>query len=176
MKKVGHIIRESVSQNIKDRIGKRSNLFLISYTRVSSAKMDNFRKILRRAGANVYVSRNSIARRTLKDLNFEQLAEKINGQTAFVWSDKDSVEVSKALVKFAKDCDGVVVQGGLLDGNFLANTDVQRLSDLPSREILLTMLLGTLQSPLVKLVGVLNGKTMELIYLLKQLSEQKGGK
>ena len=69
----------------------------------------------------------------------------------------------------------VCIAGGLLEGKELNKNDVKKLSDLPSREVLLSMLLSTIQSPLTRLAGALNAKTRDLISVLKQLSEKKGG-
>ncbi|MFA5060394.1 MAG: 50S ribosomal protein L10 [Candidatus Omnitrophota bacterium] len=175
-KKVGKLFRETMAGLIKEGLEKRSSTFVVNYSRVSSSKMDDFRKNLHRVGADLYVSRNSIARRALKELKFDTLADKLDGQTAFIWSDADSVEVSKALVKFSKSCEGILLRGGLLEGKMLGQDDVKRLSDLPSRIVLLTMVASTLQAPLNRLAGALTGKTRDLLYLLKQISEQKGGK
>ncbi len=178
MMKAGTIYRESISKFLKDNVQNRSSVFVISYTKVSSLQMDTLRKTLKKVGAKVYVSKNSVAQRTLKDLQFEPLAQKISGQTAFVLSDVDSVEISKALTKFSKECGGVLIQGGLLQGKVLNVSDVKRLSNLPSREALLSQLLGVIQSPLVGFMSALNNKTQDLLSVLKQLSEQKekGGK
>ena len=94
---------------------------------------------------------------------------------AFVWSQADAVEVAKALVKFAKECENIKIRGGLLDGKILEKDQIIQLSELPSRQVLLTMLLSTIQSPLTRLAGALSGKTQELLSILKQLSEKKGG-
>lgn len=173
--KVGQIYRQGIGRHIKTNIESKGNIFLVSYSKVSSMQMDNLRKAIRRAGGKLYVTRNRIAQRTLGDLKFEQLAERFKGQMAFVWCEADSVEISKALTKFAKECEGVKVKGGLLDGKILEEKDVKRLSDLPSREVLLTMLLGAMQAPLSGFVGALTSKQQELLSILKQLSE-KGGK
>ena len=173
MSKVGKLYRESIATFIKEGVKEKGDLFLVSYTKISSIQMDTLRKTLRKTGAKLYVAKNTIAKRTLKDLQFDRLSDWINGQTAFIWSGTDSVEVSKTLTKFAKEYQGLLLKGGLLDGKILEAADVKRLSDLPSREVLLTKLLGSMQSPIVGLLGALNGKTRELIYLLKQLSEQK---
>lgn len=173
--KIGRIIRERMAEEIKQCVESRGNTFVISYSGVNGFQMNQFRKNLEKIGSQVFVSRNTIAQLALKELSYEKLAEKISGQTAFIWSDADSVEISKILIKFGKEREGVVVQGGILDGNFIGADEVKRLADLPSREILLTMLAATIQSPLTRLASALNGKTRELIYLLKQLSEQKGG-
>ena len=175
MKKVGQLYREDLSNRIKEAIDHNSNVFLVSYSSLSGAQLNDFRKSLKKAGADVFVSKNSIARITLKNLKHDKLAERIKGQTALVWSSADSVQVSKILIKFAKDSENIKLQGGLLEGKILEQDDIKKLSDLPSREVLLSMLLGTIQAPLTRLAGALNAKTRDLLSILKQLSEKRGG-
>ncbi len=176
MKRVGRLFRENLVSQVKEGLEKRNNVFMVSYSRVSGPQMNTLRKGLKSAGAHFYISRNSMAELALKSLNREKLSSKINGQTAFVFSDADSLEVSKVLIKFTKECDGLIIQGGLLEGALLEKSDVERLAELPSRTVLLTMLLRTLNTPVTRLARALNAKTRDLLSILKQLSEQKGGK
>lgn len=176
MKKVGQLIRENIAEKIRHNVAEHSTTFLVSYSKMSSPKMNNFRKALSATGAKVYVAKNRIAKKTLTAMKFDDMSSKITQQIAFVWSDSDSVEVAKVLVKLVKDLEGLSIQGGVLDGKAVQQADVKRLSDLPSREVLLTMLAQTIQSPLVRLAVALNAKTRDLIYILKQLSEKAGGK
>ena len=175
MKRIGRAFRENLVNRVKDGIGQNGCIFVVSYSQVPASQINDFRKRLKAAGADVYVSKNSIAQIALKDLNQSALAEKITGQMAFVWSQADSAEVAKALVKFAKECENIKIRGGLLDGKILEKDQIVQLSELPSRQVLLTMLLSAIQSPLTRLAGALSGKTQELLSILKQLSEKKGG-
>ncbi len=175
MTKVGTIYREGLAKHIKSSVTSRSSTFVINYSGVSGPQMNTLRKEMKKKGAKVFVSRKSISGIALKELKFDQLADSLNGQTAFIWADSDSSEVSKALVNFAKECKGVSIVGGVLQGAVLHKDDVQVLSDLPSREVLISQLLGVLQAPLSRLAGALNAKTQELLSILSQLSEKKGG-
>ncbi len=175
MKKVGQLIRESIAEKIRHNVQEYAATFLVSYSKISSLKMNHFRKALSAAGAKVYVSKNRVAKKTLTAMQLEEMSSKIDQQTAFVWSNTDSVEVAKVLIKLAKELEGLKIQGGVLDGKAVQQADVKRMSDLPSREVLLTMLAQTIQSPLTRLAGALNAKTRDLIYILKQLSEKSGG-
>jgi large subunit ribosomal protein L10 len=175
-KRVGQIYRETLVNRVKEHADSTGNLFLLSYSRLSTAKITEFRKRLKKANAQMYVSKNAITRLAFGMLEHKDLAQLVDGQTALVWTNGDSVEVSKVIVGFTKECDAIRVRGGLLNGRVLVKDDVVRLSDLPSREVLLAMLLGTIQAPLTRLAGALNGKTRELLSVLKQLSEKKGGK
>lgn len=173
MKRVGRLFREHLVSTVKEGLEKRHHVFMVSYSRVSGPQMNTLRKGLKSVGAHFYISRNSLAELALRSLKQEQLSSKISGQTAFVFSDADSIEVSKVLMKFTKECDGLVIQGGLLEGGLLEKSDVERLSQLPSRTILLTMLLRTLNTPLIRFAQALNAKTRDLLSILKQISEQK---
>ena len=173
---VGRMIRADMVNRLKDGMEKHSSVFVVSYTKLSSGKMDDFRKTLKRAKAKIYVSRNTIARKALKDLSLDKLNDKVSGQMAFIFSDADSAEISKTLTKFVKECEGILVKGGLIQGEILEGKDIARLAALPSKEVLLLTLLQTLQAPLFNLAFILNSKTHDLVSLLKQLSERKTDK
>ena len=175
MKKIGQLYRESLVQQVKKGVSDSDNVFLLSYSRVSGLQMSDLRKDLNRTGASVYVTKNSVIQLALKEIEQEELAGKISGQTALVWGGAASSEVSKILVDFVEQSEHIVVQGGLLQGKLLEQGDIKKLSELPSREVLLSMLLSSIQAPLTHLAGVLNAKTRDLVSVLKQLSEQKGG-
>ena len=104
MKRIGQTFRENLVSRVKDGVGQNGCIFVVSYSQVPASQINDFRKRLKAAGADVYVSKNSIAQIALKDLNQRALAERITGQMAFVWSQADSAEVVKALVKFVKEC------------------------------------------------------------------------
>ena len=175
MKKIGRLYRESLVNQVKAGVTDNDNVFLLSYSQVSGLQMSDLRKSLNQTGASMCVTKNSVIQLALKEIEQEQLAEKISGQTALVWGGADSSVVSKILIDFIEESENVVVQGGLLQGKLLEQGDVKKLSELPSREVLLSMLLSTIQAPLTRLAGVLNAKTRDLVSVLKQLSEQKGG-
>lgn len=175
MERVGKFVRTNLVGNIKDGVEKSTTTFLLTYSQVSSSQMDTLRKKLKKVGARVFVSKNRLARIALKELKQDVLGEKIKGQTAFIWSNADCVPVSKTLVDFIKGREHVLIQGGFLDGAVLSGDDVKRLSELPSREVLLATLLSVMLSPATRFAGVLNAKSRDLLSILKQLSEKKGG-
>jgi large subunit ribosomal protein L10 len=172
--KVGALYRQRMANSVKEGVAKKSSTFVVSYRGISSAQMNTLRKNLKRKKADVLVSKTSVARIALKEAKCEDLAGSIEGQMALILSNSDASEVSKVLVNFAKSYEGFVVKGGVLDGAFLSEDQVKTLSDLPSREVLLASLLGTMSAPLTRFAGALNGKTRDMISILKQKSE-KGG-
>ena len=172
--KVGTLYRQRMASSVKEGVSKKSSTFVVSYRGISSAKMNILRKDLKRKKAQVLVSKTSVVRIALKEAKFEDLAARLEGQMALILSNADASEVSKVLVKFAKDYEGFIVRGGMLDGAFLTEEQVKTLSDLPSREVLLAKFLGTIAAPVSRFASSLNGKTRDMISILKQKSE-KGG-
>ena len=172
--KVGTLYRQRMASSVKEGVSKKTSTFVVSYLGISSAKMNILRKDLKRKKAQVLVSKASVARIALKEAKFEDLAGRIEGQMALILSNADASEVSKVLIKFAKDYEGFIVRGGMLDGAFLTQEQVKTLSDLPSREVLLAKLMGTMSAPMTRFVRALNAKTTDLMSILKQKSE-KGG-
>ena len=172
--KVGTLYRKRMATSVKEGVANKSSAFVVSYRGISSAKMNVLRKDLKRKKAEVLVSKTSVARIAFKESKYESLADCIEGQMALILSDADASEVSKVLVKFAKDWEGFVVRGGVLDGVVLDQAQINTLSSLPSREVLLAKLLGTLSAPVTRFAGALNSKTRDLMSILKQKSE-KGG-
>ena len=122
--KVGTLYRQSMAKSVKEGVANKSSAFVVSCRGISSAKMNVLRKDLKRKKAEVLVSKTSVARIAFKEAQYESLANCLEGQMALVLSDADASEVSKVLVKFAKDCEGFVVRGGVLDGAFLNEEQV----------------------------------------------------
>jgi len=175
MKKVGRLYREALVDYVKKGVTESDNTFILSYSQVSGLQMSDLRKSLKQTGARMCVTKNSVFKLALKEVEQEDLSKKVLGQTALIWGGSDSAEVSKILMDFIKTSENIVVQGGLLQGKILEQADVKKLSELPSREVLLATLLATIQSPLTRFAGALNAKTRDLLSVLKQLGEQKGG-
>ncbi len=173
--RVGELYRQKIAVSVKDGVAKNSSTFVVSFHGISCAKMDSLRKDLKRKKADVLVAKTSVVDIAFKEARYQPLADCLEGQMALVLSNSDASEISKILVKFAKDCEGFVLKGMLLDGNMLDPDTIRTLSTLPSRKVLLAQVLGTMQAPLTRFMGALNAKTRDLCFLLKQLSEKKGG-
>ena len=173
--RVGELYRQKIAACVKDGVAKNSSTFVVSFHGISCAKMDSLRKDLKRKKADVLVAKTSVADIAFKEARHQPLADCLEGQMALVLSNSDASEISKILVKFAKDCEGFVLKGMLLDGNMLDPDTIKALSALPPRNVLLAQVLGTMQAPLTRFMGALNAKTRDLCFLLKQLSEKKGG-
>jgi large subunit ribosomal protein L10 len=175
MTRVGQVFRKQFVDDLTEDLENSSNAFLLSYSKLNGNAIGDLRKNLQKAGARMVVSKNRIAGLVLRNMGKEALAGAIKDQTAFVVSDQDSADISKILVNYAKGFELLRVKGGLLEGRVLNEAEVQRLSDLPPRGVLRAQLLGIIQAPITRLMGAMNAKTRDLLSILKQYSEKRGG-
>lgn len=177
VEKVGAVLRQRLVQSVKTGLAENNSVFVVKYSQLSSSQLDGFRKSVSKIGANVHVAKNRLARLALEDADQKDLAQAIEGQTAFIWGNEDSVTLAKAIMDFVKDSgdEKVEVKGGILDKAFLKSTDVKKLAELPAKEVLQAQLLQIMLAPLTRFAGCLNAKSRDLLSILKQLSEKKEG-
>ena len=114
------------------------------------------RKELREAGVEYTVVKNTILGRAIDGTSLADMGSVLEGTTAIATSKDDYVAAARILGKFAESHDNFKIKAGYLDGKAVDVATVESLAKLPSKEILIARLLGCLQSPLSKFVGVLD--------------------
>lgn len=138
-------------------------------------KVDHFGELRNRlapAGAEVRVVKNSFLKRAMADSGMPDVADKLTGQTAIVMGEKDMAPVAKILKAFAAEFKIATLKIGVVDKAIMSTADVEALAELPSREILLSQLLGLLLAPATRLVRVLNEPASAFARLLKAKADK----
>jgi large subunit ribosomal protein L10 len=174
MKKLGLLVKEISESRIKGYLKDSSGVFIIKYSGLSSPDMTSLRQSLGGFNANLFVVKNSVARRALKGHGLEGLIKSVEGPCGFVFAKEEPVGVSKALFNFAKEHEKLKLESGFLEDRFLDNKDIEAISKLPSKEILRIMAVMTMKSPITSIVGVLNGVLRKFVYCLDQVRQKKG--
>ena len=148
---------------------------LVDYKGISVADDTKLRRELRAAGVEYAVVKNSLLHFAVRDVGFEELEPVLAGPTALATSATDPVAPAKILNAYAKKSGGkFTLKAGFVDGRVISAPEVGALSELPSREVLLARLLGSLNSPVTGLVNVLNGNIRGLAVALNAIAEKKG--
>lgn len=145
---------------------------LAEYRGLTVAQMTDLRAKARKSGVYVRVVKNTLVRRAVAGSPFECLTDQIIGPLAFAAS-KDPVAVAKLLMDFAKDNDKLRVTTGSMGGRLMSSAELQALARLPSREVLLSMLLGTMRAPVQKFVQTLNEVPAKFVRTLAAVRDQK---
>lgn len=173
MIKTGSFFRKTVVEGLRKDIGNSESLFVVHYSGLSSVQMTALRTCLKDTKSRLLVAKNALIRRALKDSSIDGLGALFDGQAALIFGEKDVAATSKALTKFVKENQSLIVKGGFYNQRILSAKDIESISQLPSKEILLAQVVGALQSPLAGLVFTLKGSLNKLVIVLNQIKEKK---
>lgn len=143
---------EEISANIKDA----QSVVLVDYRGLTVEQDTQLRKNLREAGVSYKVYKNTMMNFAFKGTDFEGLAPYLNGPSAMAYSNTDATAPARVLAEFAKKADKLEIKAGVVEGTVYDAAGMAKIADIPSREVLLSRLLGSMQSPITNLARVLN--------------------
>jgi len=166
--------KAEIVQAIQARVAKSQIGILTDFKGLKVEDMTRLRRQLQEAGAELRVVKNTLLRRAgADDSPLAPLISHATGPNALTLGYADPVTVTKVLIKFAQEKPQLVIKAGALGGQALTFKDLEALSKLPAREVLLAQLLGVLQGVPTGLVTVLAGVIRNLLNVLVALKDKK---
>jgi large subunit ribosomal protein L10 len=172
--RVRKLEKAEVVQAIQAKVAKSQIGILTDFKGLKVADMTRLRRQLQEADAELTVVKNTLLRRAgADDSPLAPLLSQVAGPNALTLGYADPVSVTKVLIKFAQEKPQLVIKGGTLGGQALSFKDLEALSKLPAREVLLAQLLGVLQGVPAGLVTVLAGVIRNLLNVLVALKDKK---
>ena len=149
-------LKQPVVQAIVNDIEGAQSIVLVDYRGLTVAEDTALRKQLREAGVVYKVCKNTMMKRAFEGTDFAQLDEHLDGPNAIAISKDDATAPARILAKFAKDAKALELKAGVVEGQMYDAAALAELAKIPSREELLSRLLGSMQSPITNLARVLN--------------------
>ena len=149
----------AIAEDVKDA----QSVVIVDYRGLTVAQDTELRKQLREAGIIYKVCKNTMMKRAFEGTDFAGLAPYLEGPSAMAVSKDDATAPARILCKFAKTAEKLEVKAGVVEGKVYDMAGVQALSAIPSREELLSKLLGSIQSPIANFARV-----------IKQIAENGG--
>jgi len=146
---------------------------LNDFTGLNVEKISELRRLCEKAGVEFRVVKNTLAKRSIKGTPAEDLEQYFDGPTALAISRESENISAKILVKFAEEHELPRLKAGVVEGKVIDATHVLALAKLPSKEELMSKLLGGIMSPGNRLVSVLQGSLRNLLYALNAIVEKK---
>ncbi len=168
-----HPDKASLVEDLKVRLDASPFLFVADYTGLRVSQFAELRNRLHSVGARCHVVKNTFLRRAVADAGLPELGT-LTGQSAIVVGDKDAAAAAKVLKTYATEFKKPILRAGIIDKLVVSPADIQTIADLPARDILLSQLLGLLQTPATSLVRVLNEPASALARVLKAHSDKEG--
>jgi large subunit ribosomal protein L10 len=157
---------------IKEDLAASDAVWVVDYRGMTVKDAEELRVRIREQGAALKVYKNSFTERALAELELPDLGAVLEGPSAFVFVSGDPVASAKVIKAFAKENGNLEIKGGLLGREAVSADQVKAIADLPSREELIARLIGSIRSPLVGVVQVLNGPASKLVRTLGAIIEK----
>ena len=142
------------------------------YRGLTVSQMGDLRRRLHQADVSLQVVKNTLARRAAEGTDFKVAEELFTGPVAIAFGN-EPVGMAKAIAEFAKEHEVMEIKGGVLDGKMIGVADVKALASLPSREVLLAKMLGSMQSPISGFVRTLAEVPASFVRTLAAIRDQK---
>jgi large subunit ribosomal protein L10 len=147
--------KQAVVSEVAAKLVGAQAVIVAEYRGLDVERITQLRSKARKSGLYLRVLKNTLARRAVKGTPFEKLSEQMVGPLMYGIA-QDPVAGAKVLSEFAKEHEQFVIRAGAMPNTMMSATDVKALALLPSREELLSKLMGTMQAPVVKLVRTMN--------------------
>lgn len=166
--------KKAVVEEIKTLLQESHSVVVVEYKGLTVADVTELREKFRENNVKYKVFKNTMVNLAMKDLGYEGYEELLSGPNAFAFSKEEIVDAPKISVEFAKDHkDKFTIKAGIVDGNIVAAEDVSALAKLPSKDVLLSMVLRALQGPISGLANVSQGVIRSAVYALNAVKEKK---
>lgn len=158
--------------DITEQFKSSTATLVTEYRGLSVANLAELRRSL--GGIATYtVAKNTLVKRAAAEAGIEGLDDLFAGPTAIAFINGEAVDAAKAIKKFAKDNKALVIKGGYMDGHALTVSEVERIADLESREVLLAKLAGAMKGNIAKAADLFNAPLSQFARLAAALQEKK---
>lgn len=156
-------LKKPVVDEISEKIKDAQAVVLVDHRGLTVAQDTELRKKLRAEGVTYKVYKNTMMNFAFKGTDFEQLKDLLNGPSAMAVSTTDPAAPARVLYEFAKTAKALEIKGGVIEGKYYDANAMTEIATIPSKEVLLSKLLGSMQSPITNFARV-----------IKQIAEKNG--
>ena len=160
-------------KELKQKVDRATALFFVDYSGFTHRQMEEARRELASVESEITVAKNTLLNLALKDKKVK--VEKLEGPHATLFSYKYPISTAKVLVSLIKKYGLPKIRFGIFEGGIIDETMISKLAAIPSREVLIAKLLGTLNAPISNFVYGLNANITKLALVLKSIENQKSG-
>jgi len=165
--------KEQAVTRLEADLAKSQNAVLVGFAGLKVPEVTELRRQIRNTRSKYLVVKNTLALRATRGTPLEAMSQHFVGPTAVAYNEDNPVALAKVLTAFAKANPNLVFKGAVVEGRAIEAKEIAAIAELPSREELVARLLFLIQSPLRRLVTVLNGPVRNLAGVVTQIAQQK---
>ena len=149
-------LKQPIVEEISEAVKDAASVVLVDYRGLTVEQDTALRKSLREAGVTYKVYKNTMMVRAFEGTDFAQLGEYLEGPSAIAISTEDATAPARVLAKFAKTANQLEIKAGVVEGTVYDAAGIAQIAQVPSREELLSRLLGSMQAPIANFARVIN--------------------
>ena len=149
-------LKQPIVDEIKSYLEGAQGVVVVDYRGLTVEQDTQLRKQLREAGVVYKVYKNTLVKRAIAGTEFEPMAEVLEGPNAIAICKDDATAPARVLANFAKTADALELKCGVVEGTYYDATGIAAIASIPSRDELLSKLLGSMQSPITNFARVIN--------------------
>ncbi len=165
--------KTQILSDISEKLSRSNSLVFADYQGLTMSQLSVVRNQLAENSAELTVTKNNLLKIGLKDNQISINESVLSGPVATLFAFGDEITPIKILTKSLKDFGAGKIKGGMINGEFLDESKVNKLAQLPSKDELRAKVVGSLGAPLYGIVGVLQANLRNLVYVLDQIKNQK---
>jgi large subunit ribosomal protein L10 len=165
--------KEQLLKKYKDLIESKSGYLLVNSNKIDTSTVTDLKIQLKDVDANFTVLKNSIFKVALQETNQPLQTQEFDGPTAIITFEQDPTAPAKLVKSVQKETELLEPRSGVFEGEFLTAERVMQLAEIPSREVLLSRLVGTMNAPLSGFMNAVTGNVRGFTVVLKGISESK---
>ena len=169
---ISHDKKTELLERYKEILTNHEGYFLVNSGSIDTGTVTQLKKELKEGGADITVLKNTIFKIALQDTKQPVEIQTFDGATAIIYFGEDPTTPAKLIKKIQDDQELLQTRGGVYEGDFLSEDQVMQLADIPSRDVLLGMLVGTMSAPLTGFMNAITGNVKSLTVALKGISEK----
>ncbi|MBQ2747002.1 MAG: 50S ribosomal protein L10 [Firmicutes bacterium] len=144
--------KQIIIDEIKEKLEKAQSAVVIDYIGITVEQADAMRKKLREANVDYTVYKNTLVKRAIAGTKYEELAQVLDGPSAFAISYDDATAPARVLNDVIKEYKKMSFKAGVVEGTYYDAAGIEAVAAIPSREVLIAKFMGSIQSPVSKLV------------------------
>ena len=168
--------KTEIINDLTQKFQNSSGIYFTRYTGMNVDKVTELRRKFRENEVSYFISKNTLTKIAANNAGFEdKLNDLLNGQIGIAYGSGDATAPARVIRNFKKENKDATLRviGLVFEGNIFSAEKYKELANLPSRDELLAMFVGTINQPMSKLVGTLNGVLSKLMGVLNSLKEIK---
>ena len=146
--------KQLIIDEIKGKLESAKAAVVIDYMGITVAQADSMRKKLREANVDYTVYKNTLVKRAIAGTEWEALGEVLEGPSGFAFSYEDATAPARVLNESIKEYKKMEFKGGVVEGAVYGKEDMQAIANIPSREVLISKFMGSIQSPIANFARV----------------------